>query len=168
MMSLSSEPMLLYPTRIDLPEEVRSYLVQMLNLALAYSVDLRSQVKQAMWNTKGKEAAILQNLLHTLGVELEDYADSMAERIAVLGGIVMGTVRTAATCSLLPEYPDNLVNAQAHALMVTERLAVYAKVIRGGVTSSQDVEDAVTAALCTEILRRIEKQLWTLETYLHP
>jgi starvation-inducible DNA-binding protein len=168
MLSINGQPPHLYSTRIDLPEEVRLSLVQMLNLALAYSVDLCSQVKQAMWNTKGKEAAIVQNLLNTLGVELEDYADGMAERIAVLGGIVMGTVRTAATCSLLPEYPDNLVNAQAHALMVTERLAVYAKVIRGGVTASQDVEDAVTAVLYTEILRRVEKQLWTLETYLHP
>ncbi len=166
-MNTTDQAARLYPTRLDLPAEVRLYLIQMLNLTLACTVDLRSQVKQALWNTKGKEAAALQSQFAALSVELESYADAVAERVAVLGGVVLRTVRTAASCSMLLEYPDNLVHGQAHVLAVAERLADYAKAIRDGVTSSLDVEDAVTAALYTEILQRAEKQLWLLETYLH-
>jgi starvation-inducible DNA-binding protein len=166
-MNMSDQSACLYPTRIDLPAETRLYLVQMLNRTLACTVDLRSQVRQATWNTKGKEAAILQNLFAALGVELENYADVVAERVAVLGGVAMATIRTVASASLLPEYPVNLVHGQAHVLALTERFAAYTKTLRSAVTSSLDVEDAVTAALYTEILRRVEKQLWTLESYLH-
>ena len=166
-MSMSDQSACLYPTHIDLPAETRLYLVQMLNRTLAGTLDLRSQVRQATWNTKGKEAAVLQNLFAALGVELENYADAVAERVAVLGGVAMATIRTVASVSMLPEYPENLVHGQAHVLALTERFAVYTKTLRSAVTSSLDVEDAVTAALYTEILRRVEKQLWTLESYLH-
>jgi starvation-inducible DNA-binding protein len=139
----------------------------MLNLTLASTVDMRSQVKQALWNCKGREAVTLQSLFVTLGVEFEDYATAIAERIAVLGGEVRGTVRMVSSCSMLQEYPDNLIDGQAHVCALTERLAKYAKAIRGGATSSQDVEDAGTAAVYTEILRRVEKQLGAFEALLY-
>ena len=44
----------LHPTRIDIPPEIRLYLITLLNQTLACTVDLRSQVKQASWNVKGQ------------------------------------------------------------------------------------------------------------------
>jgi DNA-binding ferritin-like protein len=43
----------LHHSRIDLPPEIRLYVVQLLNQTLACTEDLRSQVKQACWNVKG-------------------------------------------------------------------------------------------------------------------
>jgi putative transposase len=40
---------LLHPTRIDIPSEIRLYLLTLLNQTLACNVDLRSQVTQASW-----------------------------------------------------------------------------------------------------------------------
>ena len=54
----------------------------------------------------------------------------MAARIIVLGGVVQGTVRTAATQSTLPEYPGDLVTGDAHVLALAERVAHYATAIR--------------------------------------
>jgi starvation-inducible DNA-binding protein len=50
-------------------------------------VDLRSQVKQACWNVKGKDFMLLYTLSTTLAVALDVYADLVAERIAILGGV---------------------------------------------------------------------------------
>src|SRR5262245_32526050 len=107
---------LLHPTRIEIPQEIRLYLITLLNQNLACTVDLRSQVKQASWNVKGLDFLQLQALFETIATELDVYINLMAERIVVLGGIVMGTVRTAATQSTLPEYPGDIVEGHAHAL----------------------------------------------------
>lgn len=157
----------LRPTRIDMPSEIRLDVVMRLNQTLACTVDLRSQVKQASWNIKGKDFASLHALFATIATELEVYSDLVAERIAVLGGIVMGTARIAALQSELPEYPSTLVEGNAHVLALVERFAHYAKMTRSAITLATDVEDAGSAAVYTDISRGVDKQLWILEAHLH-
>lgn len=158
---------LLHPTRINIPQEIRLYLITLLNHSLACTVDLRSQVKQASWNVKGTDSSQLQALFETIATELNAYVNLMAERIVVLGGEVWGTVRTAATQSTLPEYPGGLVKGNAHALALAERFAHYATVIRDAITRAADVGDADTAAIYTDISRGVDKRLGGLETHLH-
>ena len=43
------------PSRVALPEEKRETMVKHLNTALAMSIDLSLQVKQAHWNIKGPQ-----------------------------------------------------------------------------------------------------------------
>lgn len=166
-MNDSDLALLLRPTRIDMPAEIRLDVVMRLNQTLACTVDLRSQVKQASWNIKGKDFASLHTLFVTLATELEVCSDLVAERIAVLGGVVMGTVRTATLESELPEYPSALVEGNDHVLALVERFAHYAKMIRSAITLATDVEDAGSAAVYTDISRGIDKQLWLLEAHLH-
>jgi starvation-inducible DNA-binding protein len=84
----------------------------------------------------------------------------------VLGGVACGTVRVAAAQSPLPEYPSDLAAGAAHVLAVAERVAPYATALRASITHAADVEDAGTAAVCTDITRGVEKRLWGLEAYL--
>jgi len=156
----------LYPTRSDISLEIRLYLIALLNQTLACSVDLRSHLKQAAWNVKGKEFSQLHDLFASIASELDAYTDLLAERIAVLGGVARGTVRVAAKQSPLPEYPGDLIAGSAHVLAVTERMAPYAAALRASITHASDVEDAGTAAVYTDIVRGVEKRLWGLEAYL--
>ena len=158
----------LHPSRIDLPPEIRQYVVQLLNQTLACTVDLRSQVRQACWNVKGKDFSLLHPLFATIVIELAAYTDLVAERVVVLGGVVTGTVRTAAMQSKLPEYPDALVEGNAHVLALAERFAYYATTLREGIALAADVEDAGSAALYTDLSRKVDKQIWVLEAHLHP
>lgn len=165
-MSTDDHATILYPTRIDLPQEIRVDVITLLNQTLAYTVDLRSQVKQAYWNVKGKDFLPLHTLFTTIVAALDAYTDLMAERIAVLGGVAMGTARMAAMRSRLPEYPTALVEGNDHVVALVERFARYATVIRGGITQSADVEDVGSSAIYTDISRGVDKQLWVLETHL--
>jgi len=157
----------LYPTRIDIPVEIRQYLVQLLNQTLACTLDLRSQVKQASWNVKGKERSQLQTLFESIATELDAYADLMAERIVVLGGVALGTARTAAAQSKLAEYPGDLATGDAHALALAERVALYTTAVRDAIEHAADVGDADTAAVYTDISRGADKRLRFLESHLH-
>jgi starvation-inducible DNA-binding protein len=158
---------LLHPTRIDIPPEIRLYLITLLNQSLACTVDLRSQVKQASWNVKGTDCSQLQALFETMAIELDAYINLMAERVVVLGGIALGTVRIAATQSRLPEYPGDIVEGNAHALALAERFAHYTTVIRDAIARAADVGDADTAAIYTDMSRGADKRLGGLDAHLH-
>jgi starvation-inducible DNA-binding protein len=144
-MTQSDQPPLLYATRIDIPLEIRAYLVMRLNQTLACTVDLRSQVKHAAWNVKGAAFIQLRALFDAIAVELEAHTNLIAARIAVLGGTVQGTARTAATQSTLTEYPSNITKSDVHVQALAERVAHYARVLRADITHAADVEDADTA-----------------------
>src|SRR2546422_10666440 len=91
-----------HPVRSGIPSEIRLYVIQLLNQTLACTVDLRSHVKQACWNVKGHNFVPLHALFATMATDLDGYADLVAERLVVLGGVAPGTARTAATPSTLP------------------------------------------------------------------
>jgi starvation-inducible DNA-binding protein len=158
----------LHLTRIDIPLEIRLYLIRLLNQTLACTVDLRSQVKQASWNVKGKEGAQLKAVFATIATDLDAYSDLMAERLVVLGGAALGTARTAATQSTLPEYPRDIAVGDAHALALAERFGPYTTAVRDAITHAADVGDADTAAVYTDISRGVDKRLRFLESHLYP
>ena len=166
-MTQSNDHQVLRPVRIEIPLEIRLYVIQLLNQTLACTVDLRSQVKQACWNVKGHDFSQLHTLFATMATELDAYTDLISERIVVLGGVAQGTARTATMRSTLPEYPGTIMDGPAHVRALAERVAPYATALRDNITLAADVEDAGSAAVYTDISRGVDKQLWVLDAYLH-
>lgn len=165
-MSANNGKQMLYPTRIDLPTQVRSQIVTLLNQTLAVTLDLKTQTKQAHWNVKGMDFYQLHEMFDEMAGELEEYVDLVAERITALGGLAMGTVRTAAKESILPEYPFGILDGKNHLVALAERFAPYAKHLREAIAKIDELGDADTADLYTEISRTIDKRLWFLEAHL--
>jgi starvation-inducible DNA-binding protein len=157
----------LQPTGIDIPPEIRRYVIQLLLQTLACTVDLRSHVKQAYWNVKGHDFGPLHALFATMAINLEAYTDLVAERLVMLGGVARGTARTAATQSTLPEYPGAILDGQAHMRALAERFASYATALRDDIARAAEVEDAGSAAVYTDLSRGVDKQLGVLEAYLY-
>lgn len=155
----------LHRTSIDLPEDTRLQICQILNESLAQTLDLWSQVKQAHWNVKGKDFYQLHLLFDEVATDLYEYVDMIAERVTALGGTAMGTVRMAAKSSTIAEYPDATGGAD-HLQAVAERLAAYGKNVRRNIDRTQDLGDASTADLYTEISRTVDKRLWFIEAHL--
>ena len=155
-----------YPTRIDLPQEVREAVVESLNQTLATSLDLKTQAKQAHWNVKGSDFIQLHELFDELAGELEEFVDLVAERITALGGTALGTARIAASQSLLGEYPTDAVEGQEHLTALADRYAIYGRHLREAIDRADTLGDADTADLYTEISRAIDKRLWFLEAHL--
>jgi len=166
-MSQSDDNQILYPVRIDIPPEIRLYVIQLLQQTLACTVDLRSQIKQACWNVKGHDLVLLHALFATMATELDAYTDLVAERLVVLGGVARGTARTAATHSTLPEYPGPIMDGDAHVRALAERFAPYATALRADIAHATEVEEAGSAALYTDISRGVDQRLGFLDAYLH-
>lgn len=156
-----------FPTRHDLPAEVRHQVVELLSKTLASSSDLKSQIKQAHWNVKGFDFFQLHELFDELAIEVEGYVDMVAERITTLGGVALGTVRVAASESILSEYPAKAVDGIEHITALADRYAAFAKHLRDAIEETADLGDADTSDLYTEISRTIDMRLWFLEAHLH-
>jgi starvation-inducible DNA-binding protein len=156
----------LYATRIDLSEDLRVKIVQILNQTLAATLDLKTQTKQAHWNVKGMNFYQLHLLFDEMAGELEEYVDMVAERITALAGTAMGTARIAAGESILPEYPFDAVSGAEHVTALADRYSLYAKHLRGAIDNTDELGDADTADLYTEISRTIDQRLWFLEAHL--
>lgn len=156
----------LYPTRIDLSTEIRQQVAATLNASLATTLDLKTQVKQAHWNVKGMNFYSLHELFDAIAGELEGYVDMVAERVTALGGLALGTARIAAAESILPEYLLEITDGRDHVVALADRLAIYAKHVREAIDQVDELGDADTADLYTEISRNIDMRLWFLEAHL--
>lgn len=155
-----------YPTRIDMPINLRAQVVAILNQTLATILDLKTQAKQAHWNVKGMDFLQLHELFDEIAGELEGYVDMVAERVTALGGTALGTARIAAAESMLPEYPFEAVDGPEHVAALAERFALCGKHVREAIHTTDSLGDADTADLYTEISRTLDMRLWFLEAHL--
>jgi starvation-inducible DNA-binding protein len=157
---------LLHKSSVALPEESRVWLVQHLNHALATSIDLSLQVKQAHWNIRGPQFFARHELFDKLALNLRAFADELAERAATLGGYAEGTVRLASKNSALQEYDLKAVDGKDHIAALVSRYATFASQVRESIDASESLNDPITADLLTEVCRGVELDTWFLESHL--
>ena len=160
-----AEPPKMYETENDIAENRRMELNSLMNQRLASAIDLQMQMKQAHWNVKGPSFIGLHELFDKVYEAVESYVDMIAERIVQLGGIAEGTVRVAAARSLLEEYPLAMADGLAHVESVSKALSTFGHEVRNMISEADELEDADTADLFTEISRGIDKWLWFVEAH---
>jgi starvation-inducible DNA-binding protein len=155
-----------FRTSVDIPAASRKQVNAILNQHLADSFDLMSQVKQAHWNVKGSDFWQLHKLFDELAERAAEWVDEFAERVAALGGYATGTVRMAAASSTLPEFPTEITDSLDYVKAVAERLAAFTNSAREAIDQTDEIGDADTADLFTEVSRCADKYLYFLEAHL--
>lgn len=155
----------MYETENDIPAPRRSELNALMNQQLAAAVDLQTQMKQAHWNVKGPHFIGLHELFDQIDEAVEGYVDLIAERIVQLGGIAEGTARVAAERSRLEEYPLDIADGHAHVEAVAKALSTFGHEARKMIDEAEELEDADTADIFTEISRGVDKWLWFVEAH---
>jgi len=156
----------MFETRIDIPQENRTKLVDLLNARLADISDLYTQAKQAHWNVKGSDFFQLHELYDELAAALLPFIDMIAERATALGGEALGTVRMAASASTLKEFPRDAYASMDSVDALADRYAMMALNLRESADQAEQLEDMDTNDLLIEVSREVDKQLWFLEAHL--
>lgn len=156
----------LYPTMNDLPEKTRHGMVELLNQSLSHVLDLGLQAKQAHWNVKGPNFVALHGLFDKVAEELEESADTIAERTVALGGVARGTLQAVASRSHLAPYPLNIASGANHVAALSAGLAKFGKSIRLAIAAATQAGDADTADLFTEVSRQADRLLWMVEAHM--
>ena len=74
-------------------------------------------------------------------------------------------MRTTAKRSRLQEYPLDIANGQAHVEAVSKALSAFGKETRKTIDQADELGDADTADIFTEVSRGIDKWLWFVEAH---
>ncbi|MBA4039251.1 MAG: DNA starvation/stationary phase protection protein Dps [Planctomyces sp.] len=144
----------------------RQGVIGVLQGVLTDMIDLFTHAKVAHWNVKGPAFIALHELFDQIAERAEDHADTLAERIAALGGRVEGTARHTAGASRLGPYPAAAADWAAHARALAAALAVAGGHARQGIDDASAMKDAASADVLTEVVRDLDKDLWLVESHL--
>jgi starvation-inducible DNA-binding protein len=155
-----------FTTHNDLAEPTRKQVAALLNRRLADAIDLQTQCKQAHWNVKGPNFIALHRLFDEVYESVEQYVDLLAERVVQLGATAEGTARVVAERSELDEYPMAMSAGADHVKSLSRALAAFGSRVRFAINEVDELEDADSADICTEISRGVDKWLWFVESHL--
>lgn len=153
-------------TRMDLASNVAAEVSAQLNRHLATGIDLALATKQAHWNLKGRQFIAVHEMLDGFRSEIDVHVDVIAERIAQLGHVALGTTQSVSASSPLTPYPTDIVSIDDHLKALAERYATTAKSVRAGIDSADEAGDAGTADILTAYSRALDKALWFIEAHL--
>jgi starvation-inducible DNA-binding protein len=114
---------------------------------------------------KGPAFIALHKLFDEINEDVEGYVDLLAERVVQLGGIAEGTVGVVAERSTLIDYPLGLSTGAEHVAALSDSLAMFGRTVRLGIEEMNELEDAGSADILTEISRGVDKWLWFVESH---
>jgi starvation-inducible DNA-binding protein len=155
-----------FKTSAAVSEEHRQPLIALLNLRLADSIDIYSQIKWAHWNVKGKDFYQLHLLFDSIAEHIEDHSDTIAERIAAIGGVANGTIRQAAAKSSINEADLTASDGPGVVKFLVHNFGYYANALRTAIDEAEKLSDPLTVDLFTQLGREADKDLWFLEAHI--
>ncbi|MDB5538821.1 MAG: dps [Devosia sp.] len=151
---------------IGLASNTKSAMIDLLNARLADAIDLALITKQAHWNLRGPTFIAVHELLDELRDDVDEHVDIIAERVAQLDGIALGTLQTVSKTSKLAPYPTDIRKVSDHVGALVDRYAALSRSAREGIDTADDAGDADTADIFTAFSRALDKDLWFLRSHL--
>ena len=151
---------------IGLKSNTKTAMIELLNARLADALDLSLAVKQAHWNLKGPSFIAVHELLDAVRVRLDANSDTVAERIAQLDGVALGTVQNVGEATSLAPYPTDIRKVADHLGALVERFAALSRSVREAIETADEAGDAGTTDIFTAFSRDLDKDLWFLNSHL--
>ena len=143
-----------------LDPQTQEQMCELLNARLADGIDLRLAVKQAHWNLRGSGYIGVHELLDEVSLRLGESTDTIAERVAIMGGFARGTSQVVADRTKLEPYPVEMTEIQDHIAALVERFRTYGESLRKAIDSAGEAGDEDAADLFTEVSRQVDKDAW--------
>jgi starvation-inducible DNA-binding protein len=151
---------------IHLASNTKSTVIEVLNARLADAIDLALATKQAHWNLKGPQFIAIHEMLDMFRGAIDLHVDTIAERVAQLDGIALGTSQAVAKTTKLEAYPTDIQKVPDHLAALAERYAALANTVREDIDKTDEAGDADTADILTAFSRELDKDLWFIKSHL--
>jgi starvation-inducible DNA-binding protein len=154
---------ILIQPNIGLDGDVRRAVIEILNNTLANEIVLSQKTRSAYWNASGSGFMELHTLFESEYQQLSGIADNAAQRIRMLGGVVIGSMQALTKNSRLEEQlgqiPDIL-----HLLADHEACIRYMR--EDARKCAIEFEDEGTFDMLVSAMSLHEKTAWMLRSYI--
>jgi len=156
----------LFETKINVPSNAKTAVIEMMNKALAATLDLSLIIKQAHWNVKGERFIMIHEMLDGFRDALDEHTDTIAERVVQLGGVAYGTSQVITEATILKPYPTNIHTVEEHIHALIEAYGATANLVRKYVDETAEAGDQDASDILTAASRQLDKDLWFLEAHI--
>lgn len=153
-------------SRLEISDKARKAALPLLQARLVDAIALDLQIKQAHWNVKGRDFYQLHKLFDDMHNVIEEFVDTIAERIIALGEKADGRASTVSTTTSLPEYPLDATTGEQHLEALAKSLGKFGALVRADIDTAADAGEQDTADIFTGVSREVDKQLWFVEAHL--
>lgn len=151
---------------VALKANAKSAVIDILNARLADAIDLALITKQAHWNLKGIQFIAVHEMLDLFRAAIDIHADTIAERVAQLDGIALGTSQVVTKATTLAPYPTDIRKVPDHLAALADRYAALANQVREDIDATDEAGDADAADILTAFSRELDKDLWFIKSHL--
>ena len=148
------------------PKSAPQSVTAVLNQALATTLDLKLQTKQAHWNVTGENFIALHELFDQVATAVEGYADQLAERSVQLGSKANGLVTDISRVSQLATFPSGINDGSKYVKVIASALRKTADQARDGIDTADDLGDKVSADIFTQVAGGLDKWRWFVESHI--
>ncbi len=155
-------PVMIQPN-IGLDSNSRQAVIDLLDISLSDEIILAAKTRSLHWNIQGMEFLVLRALLDDQYDCLCSLSNEMAERVRMLGGFPLGSLRAFLEHARLKEQPGDgpdLMHLLADHEALTRFLREDAK------RCLEEFEDDGTRDLLVSAIRCHEKIAWMLRSYV--
>jgi len=156
----------MFKTQIDIPSNSKKAVIEMMNKALAATLDLALIIKQAHWNVKGPRFIMIHEMLDGFRETLDEHTDTIAERVVQLGGVAYGTTQNIAEATVLKPYPTDIHSVEDHIHALINAYGEVANLVRKYVDETAEAGDQDASDILTAASRQLDKDLWFLEAHI--
>jgi starvation-inducible DNA-binding protein len=152
---------------IGITENNRKNVIHLLNILLSDEYVLYTKTLNYHWNITGNNFAELHKFLEEQYQDLQEIADSVAERTRKLDGHSFGTISEFSKNSRLKEFPgQRLKAAQMIKNLVDDHESVIVLLRKDLNLCDEKYSDKGTCDFLTGLMEQHEKMAWMLRSYL--
>lgn len=148
-----------------LPEETAGKVATSLQPTMLDLIDLHLVGKQAHWTVVGGNFQPVHERLDLLIDQWRLWADSVAERIVILGTLPKGRAQDVVNLGKNDEFPVDWLSGTEAMQQVADRVEGAARRARESQAAVADL-DVISDGLLQEIIEGLEEQLWMLRAHL--
>ncbi len=152
---------------IALDEKVCRKSVENLNQLLADTLTLRDLYKKHHWQLAGPTFYMLHLLFDKHYEAQAELADTIAERIQMLGGVTVAMAPDVAEATMIPRPPRGREEAPVQISRLLHAHEIILREARTMARQADDQDDAGTNdLLVSDVIRTNEMQVWFLAEHL--
>ena len=131
-------------------------------------IDTAMAARQAHWIMRGDRFTSWHDAFGKLYRDLDDSADTIAERLVTLGSVPPGTVQVLSTKTSMEPFPTDVQDEEELTEALLARLGQLATLTRRAVMEFERLDDPVTVHHLTEATAVVEEHFWIVESHRRP
>lgn len=141
-------------------------LYHAMNVFLSDVTVLAQKVHNIHWYIKGADFIPIHGELDEFYDELQEFIDESAERLLMIGDRPIGNLKTMLETTRLTELgEDDIRSIDGFKALIVDYDLLRTQALQI-VNLCEELNDPGSADLYTDILRKVEKKLWIMNSYI--